>query len=73
LNLHRVIQIDNRIELAIYGNVEQTGLKVIKQAIDNCVIEDMIAHREEERCADVTCCCENRDAVLFLPFAVQDE
>src|SRR6185312_6632859 len=40
LNFHRVVQIDNRIELAIYGKVEQTGLKVIKQTIHNPIIEN---------------------------------
>src|SRR6266480_3361685 len=73
LNLHRVIQIDNQMELAIYGDVKQTRVKVIKQAIDDRVIENMVAHREEKWCADVTCCCEKRDAILFLPFAIQDE
>src|SRR5262249_47257359 len=70
LNLHRVLQIDNRMELAIYGDVEQTGLKVFKQAIDDGVIKNMIAHREEKRCADVTCGRKKRDAVLFPPIAI---
>src|SRR4029077_18969450 len=28
LNLHRVIQIDNRMELAIYGDIKQAGLEI---------------------------------------------
>jgi hypothetical protein len=73
LNLHRVIQIGNRVDFAIYGHVKQTGLKVTKQAIDNRVIKNMVTHREEKRRTDMTCCCKQRDAVLFFPIAVHDE
>src|SRR5215468_4103231 len=41
--------------------------------IDNRVVEKMVAHRQEKRRRDAISCCENGNAILFLPIAIFDE
>src|SRR5262249_16796684 len=72
-DFHRVIYIENGIELSIHCDIEHSGIRIIKQSNNRRVVETMITHREKKRSADVACDGKKRDAILLSPVAIFDE
>ena len=73
LDFHGIVQIENGIEFSIQRHVKETRSERIKQALDNRVLENMVAHREDKRVGHAAGSDKKRDAILFSPIAVFDE
>src|ERR1044072_1787622 len=73
LDLHRIFQIENRIEFPVHCDVEVIGIKRIRQTTAHGTVKKMVAHREKKGLADAVSGSKKRDAIPFLPVTVFDE
>src|ERR1043166_1623244 len=72
-DFHRVFQIKYGIQLPIYRDVKESGIKRMEQMIDDRIVKKMIAHGEKKRCGDAIGRCEQRNAILLLPIVIFNE
>src|SRR5205807_4243333 len=72
LNLHCVVQIKNRIDLAVDCDIQLRRIGGLNQSLENDWIEKMVAHREDKRRFHAFCRGQKRDSVLLLPLGIFD-